>query len=331
MQIALKKTLSVFLFLILFKSLITFDSNFLAYAQNDESSCNVFAVNDKKNDVQFVLFDYENFDKRCCNPFQNGNSRTASIKRNSNIQSNLKETTLSTTLIYLSTILGNSVSSSTRNVGRVDLKNITVGSIRDKNCAESALNCSRIFFIKKDFKDNLVAAPTMFTVILDQKCGDGILDFGEECDDGNNISGNSCGCDCMVTNTAVESIKFICPEEPLMIDIPTSNKNEKLGDYFVRSICNDTDNSFNVTTGRVNLGNARAIVGDFITNEKTKNAKPCTLDIDCIDRNKCTEAVCQDELCIQDKVICIDDDATTKDLCLPSKGCVFKKLECRSQ
>jgi cysteine-rich repeat protein len=41
-------------------------------------------------------------------------------------------------------------------------------------------------------------------------CGDGNLDEGEECDDGNNVDGDGCASDCV--------IEYACPEETLLIE-----------------------------------------------------------------------------------------------------------------
>ena len=60
-------------------------------------------------------------------------------------------------------------------------------------------------FTSCDFDDVLDTTDVVYDLVM---CGNGQLDYGEECDDGNTISGDGCSYDCKK-----ETPSSNCPEE----------------------------------------------------------------------------------------------------------------------
>ena len=63
-----------------------------------------------------------------------------------------------------------------------------------------------LFFVGGAFVLSIGIGGCKITVVDDGVCGDGFLDPGEECDDGNNISGDGCSAGCMVETACGDGV-----------------------------------------------------------------------------------------------------------------------------
>ena len=156
-------------------------------------------------------------------------------------------------------------------------------------------------------------------------CGNGVLDLGEQCDDGNNTDGDCCSATCMAEDPLVVcDDNNSCTDELCLAGVGCSNQPNTLA-CDDGSVCTTVDSCWEGNC----LGSMPLDCNDSnpCTEDSCDAFAGCVNDdvsLPCDDGNPCTTAdTCSAGACVGGAASdCDDADVCTDDTCDPSVGCV---------
>ncbi len=134
-----------------------------------------------------------------------------------------------------------------------DRRDITLTMLvsQDTPCNYILVNKAK-FWSDQTGYDDYVIEETSIECSSDHYCGDGIVDLGEECDDGNNIGGDGCSAECtfeLVTAPVAYSFSILTDENtPIDMPLLCSHLNENSLSYIIMG---DPTNGILLGSGRI--------------------------------------------------------------------------------
>ncbi|MEO2136771.1 MAG: hypothetical protein ABGY28_04855, partial [bacterium] len=161
------------------------------------------------------------------------------------------------------------------------------------------------------------------SIVLGAECGNGIVEAGETCDDGNNIAGDCCAADCTAEVSACNDASVCTTDDACSAAGVCEGTALDCSDG---NVC--TDNICDPISGCLNLtNNAACSDGDPCTSGDQCAVGVCVSGgpTTCDDSNACTTDSCAAAVGCQfvpGLVDCNDDNGCTDDICDPLSGCV---------